>query len=238
MLPEIDITGQEALLNSHVMIIGLGGLGSPASMYLASAGIGHLSLVDFDEVDLSNLQRQIVHDTDSINELKVESAKRRLEALNPEIKISTHSKKMSADDLSPLLSNVDLILDCSDNFDTRYALNDLAFEKAIPLVSGAAIGLQGQITSFDFRQDESPCYRCLYPSQAENEQQANCAENGVLGPLVGIIGSMQALESCKILLNIGKHLQGRLQVFDGLSGEWRHLTLNKDPQCSCSTKTK
>jgi len=233
MLPEIDITGQQALCDAHVMIVGLGGLGSPAAMYLASSGVGKISLLDFDQVELSNLQRQIIHHNSDINKLKVLSAKETLLALNPEIEVFTYSKKLSSNELAALLPNVDILLDCSDNFATRYVLNDLAQQFQLPLVSGAAIGFEGQISVFDFREQNSPCYRCLY-SEGE-DTDTTCANNGVLGPLVGIIGSMQALEAIKLITKAGKSLTGSLLVFDGLNCEWRKLTFQKDARClSCS----
>ena len=233
MLPEIDIVGQQALANAHVMIIGLGGLGSPAAMYLASSGVGKISLVDFDQVELSNLQRQIIHLSSDIKKLKVHSAKETLLALNPEIEIFTYPKKLSTEELGALLHNVDILLDCSDNFETRYILNDLAQQFQIPLISGAAIGFEGQLAVFDFRERNSPCYRCLYSEGEANNN--SCSNNGVLGPLVGIIGSMQALEAIKLIVNIGKSLTGSLLVFDGLTCEWRKLHFHKDSLCiSCS----
>jgi adenylyltransferase/sulfurtransferase len=236
MLPQVDIAGQEALLAAHVMIIGLGGLGSPTAMYLAGAGIGHISLVDFDAVDLSNLQRQIIHNSSDIGKSKVESAQATLQALNPDIKITCLSEKITQQGLKTKLNDIDLLdidllIDCSDNFETRYALNELALEKKIPLVSGAAIGLEGQITVFDFRQENTPCYRCLYP--LGNEVNLSCSENGILGPIVGIIGSMQALEAIKLIVNFGKSLAGRLLVFNGSNSEWRQLTLKRDIECPC-----
>jgi molybdopterin-synthase adenylyltransferase len=237
MLPEIDIAGQQALCDAHVMIVGLGGLGSPAAMYLASSGVGKLSLLDFDQVELSNLQRQIIHHNSDINKLKVLSAKETLLALNPEIEVFTYSTKFSSNELAALLVNVDILLDCSDNFATRYVLNDLAQQFQLPLVSGAAIGFEGQISVFDFREKNSPCYRCLYGEGEETD--TTCANNGVLGPLVGIIGSMQALEAIKLITKTGKSLSGSLLVFDGLNCEWRKLTFQKDTQCiSCSTATR
>ncbi len=233
MLPEIDITGQQALCDAHVMIIGLGGLGSAAAMYLASSGVGKLSLVDFDQVELSNLQRQIIHQTSDINKLKVISAKETLLALNPEIEVLTHAKKFNAEELGVYLHDVDMLLDCSDNFQTRYTLNDLAHKNKLPLVSGAATGFEGQLCVFDFKENNSPCYRCLYTEG--DDINTNCTTNGVLGPLVGIIGSMQALEAIKLITKIGNNLTGSLLVFDGLSCEWRKLHFKKDPQChSCS----
>ncbi len=230
MLPEIDIEGQQKLLHSHVLILGLGGLGSLASMYLASAGIGTLTLVDFDIVNLSNLQRQLIHQTQDIGRLKVDSAKDTLNALNPEIKIQCLSKKMSADELHGYLAGVDLVVDCSDNFTTRYALNALCVKQAIPLVSGSAIGFEGQISVFDTKKNHSPCYQCLYPDVSQQASNT-CAENGVLGPVVGVIACMQALEAIKTLLNIGDNLLGSLLIFDGLNSEWRKLKLKRDPHC-------
>jgi adenylyltransferase/sulfurtransferase len=232
MLPQIDIEGQQKLNQAHVLILGLGGLGSPAAMYLATAGVGHLSLVDFDTVDLSNLQRQIIHDTAYLGELKVDSAKQRLKALNPEVKISTYSEKLNAETFEPLLKDVDVVLDCSDNFETRYSLNDLALKNKLPLVSGAAIGVEGQVSVFDFRNEDSPCYRCLYSEG--NEVNLSCSENGVLGPVVGIIASMQALEAIKVITDFGKSLCGKLLVFDGNYSEWRSLNIKKDNNCTCA----
>jgi len=229
MLPQIDIKGQQTLLDAHVMIIGLGGLGSPAAMYLATSGVGTLSLVDFDKVELSNMQRQIIHKSECENKLKVESASQTVKELNPEIETRLYSEKMNQAQLAPLLKDVDLLMDCSDNFETRYALNDLALQNNIPLVSGAAIGFDGQISVFDFRKNNSPCYRCLYPEG--NEENRTCSENGVLGPTVGVIGCLQSLEAIKLLLNIGESLCGYLLAFDGMTNDWRKLKLKKDPEC-------
>lgn len=234
MLPQIDIEGQQKLGQAHVMIIGLGGLGSPLAMYLATSGVGHLSLVDFDVVELSNLQRQIIHDTVNIGELKVESAKQRLEKLNPDIRISTYAQKLTAEALKKFLIDVDILVDCSDNFSTRYALNDLAKEKNIPLVSGAAIGLEGQLTVFDFRKADSPCYRCVYPEG--NETTESCSENGVLGPVVGVIACMQALEVIKLIVGFGENLSEQLMVFDGARSQWRSLRIKQDKHCQCAQK--
>lgn len=236
MLPSLDIEGQEALLKAHIIIVGLGGLGSPAAMYLASAGVGCLSLVDFDTVDLSNLQRQIIHHSRDIGELKVNSAKHTLHELNDTIEVRCYPEKMQADELEKHLHDVDVILDCSDNFATRYALNALACKHVIPLVSGAAIALEGQVSVFDFRQKNSPCYACLYPDNAQ-EDPASCAENGVLGPVVGVIGSMQALEAIKLVSGIGNSLHSRLLQFNGLTGEWRSMHLKQDSHCPVCSET-
>lgn len=230
MLPSLDIEGQEALLKAHVMLVGLGGLGSPAAMYLASAGIGRLSLVDFDSVDLSNLQRQIIHHSRDIGDLKVNSAKRTLQALNDTIEVTCYPEKMQAEELEQHLHDVDVLLDCSDNFSTRYALNALACKHALPLVSGAAIAMEGQVCVFDFRQENSPCYACLYPDNGQ-EDSVSCAENGVLGPIVGVIGAMQALEAIKLVGNIGNTLHSRLLQFNGLTSEWRSMHLKQDARC-------
>jgi adenylyltransferase/sulfurtransferase len=237
MLPQIDIAGQQALCDAHVMIVGLGGLGSPAAMYLASAGVGKISLVDFDTVEISNLQRQIIHYTSDLRKLKVESAKETLLALNPDIELVTCSKKLSSAELSTHLLGVDILLDCTDNFTTRYMLNSLALQHQLCLISGAAIGLEGQISVFDFRQKDTACYRCLY-SEGE-EQNLSCAENGVLGPLVGIIGAMQALEAIKAICQFGVTINNKLLVFDGMNSEWRKLALKRDMKCStCSNRNE
>lgn len=229
MLPEIDIAGQEKLLNSSVLIIGLGGLGSPVAMYLAAAGVGHLILVDFDEVDLSNLQRQVVHSTQTIGRPKVESAGESLRQLNPAIRITAINEKLTEAALEQQLQSVDVVVDCSDNFSTRFALNQLAVKTKTPLVSGAAIRMEGQITVFDARRAGSPCYRCLYDDI--DDENLSCAQNGVLAPLVGIIGTMQATEVIKIITGFGEPLVGRLQLLDVKSMTWRELKLNRDPAC-------
>ena len=231
MLPSFDIEGQLALKGSRALIIGLGGLGSPVSMYLASAGLGHLVLVDDDEVDLSNLQRQIAHTVSAVGEPKVESAKLRLEALNPDIRVETFAMRLEGDALAEQVEAADVVIDCSDNFTTRFTLNRLCVEKRVPLVSGAAIRMEGQISVFDFRREDSPCYQCLY-GESEDEN-LNCSESGVMAPLVGVIGSMQALEAIKVLAGLGDSLSGRLLVFDAMSADWRSLKLKKDRACAC-----
>ncbi|SEG75935.1 HesA/MoeB/ThiF family protein [Marinobacterium lutimaris] len=235
MLPEVEIDGQEAWLNSRVLIVGLGGLGSPAAIYLASAGVGHLVLVDDDQVDLTNLQRQIVHTSDRVGEPKVESAKQTLAALNPDIRIDTLASRLEGEALIEQVEAADLVLDCSDNFTTRFALNRACVATGTPLVSGAAIRFDGQISVFDSRVPGAPCYQCLY---AEGEDEAlSCSESGVFAPLVGIVGSTQAAEALKVLAGIGEPLVGKLLMLDARRMEWRSLKLRADPACPvCSAK--
>lgn len=227
LLPQIDATGQETLLNATVLIVGLGGLGSPVAMYLAACGVGHLILVDHDSVELSNLQRQIIHATNNIGKPKVISAQHTLHALNPDIQITTYQHKI--ENITHNLTDIDAIIDCSDNFTTRFALNTLSQQHNIPLISGAALRFQGQLTSFLPAQSNSPCYHCLYPDM--DIEQESCSESGIISPLVGVIGSLQAIETIKILLNIGNNLCGKLILFDGFTMQWRTVTLNKDKQC-------
>jgi len=229
MLPEIDAEGQQRLADARVLIIGLGGLGSSSSVYLAAAGVGHLVLVDFDEVDISNLQRQIVHATRDIGRLKVDSAKEHLLELNPEIKITTINHKIEGQALEEQIKSSTVVLDCSDNFQTRFAINDACVKHRRPLVSGAAIRFEAQVSVFDSRHEGSPCYRCLYGSEAEVEQ--TCTANGVISPLLGIVGSIQACEAMKIIMNLGETLEGRLLLLDVMHMEWHTAKLNKDPNC-------
>ncbi len=229
MLPQVGAEGQERLLDAHILIIGMGGLGAPAAMYLAAAGIGHLTLADFDTVDLSNLQRQIVHFTDDIGRPKVESARDTLLKLNPEIQVTTIDRKLSEEEMGEVIAKVDLVLDCSDNFTTRFAVNRLCVAQRTPLVSGAAIRMEGQISVFRADLENEPCYQCLY--KGGDELDETCTQTGVLAPLVGIIGSMQALEAMKIIIGIGQSLNGKLMLLDALSMEWRTMKLPKDPHC-------
>ena len=235
MLPDVDIEGQEKLLAARVLIIGLGGLGSPVAMYLAAAGIGHLVLADFDTVDLSNLQRQIAHTTDRIGQTKVESAAQTLHALNPDVQITCITQALDAESLVSQISNVNVVVDCCDNFTTRFAVNAACVAAKVPLVSGAAIRLEGQVAVFDNRDPNCPCYRCLYDE--DSEENTTCAANGVLSPLVGIIGSMQALETIKLIVGFGKSLAGKLLVFDARYSQWRELKLPKDTQCPVCSHT-
>ncbi len=229
MLPDFGIEAQQALLDARVLIIGLGGLGSPVAMYLAAAGVGHLVLCDDDVVDLSNLQRQIVHDTSRLGQSKVESARHYLLELNPEITVTTINHRLGTEELHQQTTLADVIVDASDNFTTRYLLNETSVETRTPLVSGAAIQLDGQVTVFRPDLNDQPCYRCLYRDGSETEQ--TCSENGILAPIVGIIGSVQALETIKVLTGIGDDLSGRLMILDGRAMEWRTLKLKRDPAC-------
>jgi len=229
MLPQIDVEGQQRLTNSRVLIIGLGGLGSPVALYLAAAGVGHLELVDFDDVDLSNLQRQILHSTDNIGQAKTASAQQQLQRLNPLINITMQNKKLEGQALINAAQQADIVVDASDNFATRFAVNHACLAAQTPLVSAAAIRMEGQISVFRCDQSDMPCYQCLY--QDTGEEDTNCTDNGVLAPMVGILGSMQALETLKLLLNIGESLTGKLMLFDGMTMEWRSMRLRKDPNC-------
>ncbi|MFY0675756.1 MAG: molybdopterin-synthase adenylyltransferase MoeB [Neptuniibacter sp.] len=229
MLPDVEINGQETWLNSSVLVLGLGGLGSPVAMYLAAAGIGELVLVDDDEVELSNLQRQIAHHSKRIGQPKVDSARNTIAALNQDVKVRTLFSRLSEEELTSLVATVDLVVDCTDNFSTRFAINRACFKHKKPLVSGAAIRMEGQIAVYDPVNPESPCYQCLY-KEGEDED-LTCSESGVLSPVVGIIGSIQALEALKVLASVGKTLAGRLMLLDAKTMEWRTLKLRKDPKC-------
>jgi len=238
LLPEIDYEGQQELLDSHVLVVGLGGLGSPASIYLASSGIGNLTLCDFDKVELSNLQRQIVHTEDMLQINKAYSAKSFISSINSNININVVDKKLSENefDLYVKKNSVDAILDCSDNFKTRYSINKVAFKNKIPLISGSAIRLEGQLAIFDFRNNSSACYECLFPDNGE-ENELRCADHGILAPVVGIIGVMQSLETIKVLLNLSP-VKNKLRIFDGKSNEWKTITFKKDKECAiCSSSS-
>ena len=231
MLPDVDVAGQQRLLDSRVLIIGAGGLGSPVAMYLAAAGVGQLVLVDFDEVDLSNLQRQILHGSHDLGRPKVESARDTLAVINPEVNITAINEKLEGEALLAEVVKADVVVDASDNFSTRFAVNDACVTARKPLVSGAAIRMEGQVSVFHNERPDSPCYRCLYRDEGELSQ--TCSENGVLAPVVGIIGTIQATEVLKVLLGIGDTLDGRLLLLDALTMEWRSMKLRKDPGCSC-----
>ncbi len=236
MLPHFGIEGQQNLQNAHVVIIGIGGLGSPAAMYLTAAGIGTLTLVDFDTVDNSNLQRQIVFNINSIGKYKVDSAKQNLEKINPEVKINNINKRLKPDELEQLIKNVDCVIDATDNFETRFIINRACVRQKTALISAAAIQYEGQISVFDLTQSDSACYACLYAEAGEDN--TNCSDNGILAPVVGILGSMQALEAIKFICKIGDTLKNRLLIFDALALQWRTMKLNKDPACPVCSNCK
>lgn len=229
LLRRVDVAGQEKLLNARVLIIGLGGLGSPAAMYLAASGVGHLVIVDHDKVELTNLQRQIVHTTESIGQDKAASAARQLKALNPEITVTAINRKLEGADLTEQVRAADVVVDASDNFPTRFLLNAACVREETPLVSGAVVRFEGQVAVFRADLPDSPCYRCLYHETGEPDEP--CAEFGVLAPVTGIVGSIQAAETLKLLLGIGETLTGRVLLLDALAMEWRELRLRKDPHC-------
>lgn len=230
LLRQVDIEGQLKLKQSRVLIVGLGGLGSPVALYLAAAGVGELHLADFDQLDLTNLQRQIAHDTPSVGLHKVDSAMARLSALNPLVKLVPHRAAMDADTLGAAVAGIDLVLDCTDNFAVREAVNAACVAAVKPLVSGAAIRLEGQLSVFDPRVESSPCYHCLYGHGTEAD--LTCSEAGVLGPVVGMVGSLQALEAIKLLVGFGEPLIGRLLLVDALSSRFRELKVKRDPACA------
>jgi adenylyltransferase/sulfurtransferase len=229
MLAQIGIEGQQQLADARMLIIGMGGLGSPLAMYLAAAGVGELILVDDDVVDLSNLQRQIAHSIVDIGRPKVESAQQRLHALNPECRITCIGHRLDRQALTEQARQVDVVIDACDNFATRFMVNAACVQTRTPLVSGAAIRLEGQVAVFRNDIDNSPCYHCLYKDEGELDQ--SCSANGVLAPLVGIIGSIQALEAIKIICGFGEDLNGRLLLLDANHMEWRSIKLKKDPAC-------
>ncbi|MET3119564.1 molybdopterin/thiamine biosynthesis adenylyltransferase [Undibacterium sp. GrIS 1.8] len=231
LLDQIGIEGQQKINAAHALIIGAGGLGSPAAMYLASAGVGKITLVDHDEVDLTNLQRQILHTTARVGQPKAESARQTLQAINPDIEIVTLQEKVSGQRLQELVQNASIVLDCCDNFSTRHAVNQACVEFGVPLVSGAAISFDGQISVFDSRDTSSPCYACLFPPDQQFEE-VQCATMGVFAPLVGIIGSMQAAEALKVMMGIGKPLLGRLLLLDAQTMEWTQIRVARNLACA------
>jgi adenylyltransferase/sulfurtransferase len=230
LLNEIGVEGQARLRAAHALVLGAGGLGSPAAMYLAAAGLGHITLVDGDAVDLTNLQRQILHDSGRIGQPKAESGRQTLAALNPEVEVQALAQRADAAQIDTLVAAADLVLDCSDNFATRHAVNRACVAQRRPLVSGAAIRFDGQLAVFDARRADSPCYECLFPAgDAEDEL---CSVMGVFAPLTGIIGTLQAAEALKLAAGIGTPLTGRLLLLDALTMSFRSLTVPRDPQCA------
>src|SRR5688500_18308945 len=230
LLTEFGVEGQQRMRSAHALVIGAGGLGCPASLYLAASGIGRLTIADADRVDLTNLQRQILYRTDSVGMTKVDAARATLAALNPEVELVTLQKRLHADDLPDLIARADIVLDCSDNFATRHAVNRACVAHGKPLVSGAAIRFDAQLMVFDLRKPEAPCYACLFPEDAEVEE-VQCSQMGVFAPLTGMVGSIQAMEAIKLIVGTGESLSGRLLVVDASAADWRAVKVTKDPAC-------
>src|SRR6185312_7985351 len=230
LIPEVGVEGQLKLLASRILLIGAGGLGSPASLYLAAAGVGRLGIVDDDRVDASNLQRQIAHSTETLGDWKADSAKRTIEALNPDVEVVTYKERITSENVDRILADGwDVIIDGADNFPTRYLINDASVFHDIPVVHGSIFRFEGQVTVF--KPHEGPCYRCLFPTPPPPELAPSCAEGGVLGVLPGIVGSLQANEALKLILGAGESLVGRLLMFDALPTEFNEVTLRRDPSC-------
>ncbi len=229
LLPEVGEAGQQKLLDAKVLLLGAGGLGSPAALYLAAAGVGTIGIIDMDVVDASNLQRQILHNLDRVGERKVDSAKKTLTAMNPDVSVVTYDVRLGADNVFDIIDGYDVIVDGTDNFPTRYLVNDASLLKRIPVVHGSIFRFEGQVTVFD--PYNGPCYRCLIPEPPPAELAPSCAEAGVLGVLPGIVGSIQALEAIKMLLGLGDPLVGRLLAFDALEETFRTFKVRRDPEC-------
>ena len=238
LLNELGDTGQDALLVSHALVLGAGGLGSAAALYLAASGVGRITLVDHDSVDLTNLQRQIAHTTARIGQAKVDSARTAMLALNPDIEVLTVAQRADAGLLDALVAQAQVALDCTDNFRTRHALNAACVAHAVPLVSGAVIRLDGQLTTYDTRDAQSPCYACVFPPE-DAPEEVSCSTMGVLAPLVGVIGSLQAAEALKLLAPLGHSLAGRLQMLDGRDLSWTEMRLQRQLDCPvCSARPR
>jgi len=229
MLPQIDAGGQQKIIDSTMLIIGMGGLGSPTALYLAAAGVGHLIIADFDQVELSNLQRQIIHRTADIGDDKVNSAKAKLLELNPNITVTVANEIMHSDNLASLIKDVDIVLDGTDNFESRFEINKACVECHKPLISAAVIRFEGQISVFKGYEVDQPCYQCLYSEQGDGRE--SCVENGVLAPVAGLVGTIQALQAIKVLLGLGEQLCGELLLIDGLDLSFRKVKIAKDPEC-------
>jgi molybdopterin/thiamine biosynthesis adenylyltransferase len=230
LLEEIGILGQQRLLAAHALVIGVGGLGSPVALYLGTAGVGRITLVDPDVVDLTNLQRQIAHRLDRVGQPKVASAAHSIHAINPDVQVTALAERADARSLDVLVARADVVLDCSDNFATRHTVNAACVRHARPLVSGAAIGFDGQIAVYDTRQPQQPCYACVFPPEAAHEEAA-CSTMGVFAPLVGIVGTMQAAEALKLLVGVGSSLAGRLQMLDARTMEWHEIRVARSSGC-------
>jgi molybdopterin/thiamine biosynthesis adenylyltransferase len=235
LLDEVGIEGQERVLGARALIIGAGGLGSPAALYLAASGVGRITLVDDDEVDLTNLQRQVMHTTARVGQPKVESGREALRQINPDIEVIALRERVAGERLRELVADHDVVLDCSDNFATRQAVNRACVAAGVPLVAGAVIRFDGQLSVFDVRDPVSPCYACLFPEDSRFEDVA-CSSMGVFAPLVGVIGAVQAAEALKLLAGCGQPLVGRLLMLDGRYMEWTELRVGRDPGCPVCSK--
>ncbi len=236
MLPDIDVSGQKKLRKSKVLILGIGGLGSPVALYLTASGIGTLFLADDDNVDISNLQRQIIHSQETLGMNKARSAQLALKKLDPMLKTNLIQHRMSYTELMDLISSVNLVVDCSDNFETRYLVNEVCWKNKKPLISGAAIRWEGHVSMYDSSDPESPCYRCLYPHHDRDGEILNCSENGVASPLVGVIGTIQAMEAIKVLSGVGESLVGKVMYYDAKHNDWKKFNLTRTPNCPvCSS---
>lgn len=236
LLDDVGIEGQQRLADSHVLVVGVGGLGSPVALYLAASGVGHITIADDDVVDLTNLQRQIAHTTVRVGHKKVGSAREAMLALNPEVRVSTIASRLTTTELDTLVPTVQVVVDCCDNFSTRQAVNAACVKYKVPLVSGAAIRMDGQLAVYDARDEKSPCYACIFPPSHAPEE-VRCSSMGVLAPLVGVIGTMQAMETVKLIAGIGSRLTGRLQMLDGRGMEWSEMRLQRNADCPvCATQ--
>jgi adenylyltransferase/sulfurtransferase len=234
LMPNFDIAGQQALKSARVLIVGSGGLGCPVALYLGAAGVGHLTLVDDDHIEVANLQRQIAFETAQLGESKAERLADRVRGINPLITVDVIRQRLEGENFDAPVAQASLVLDCCDNFNTRFALNRACVKAGVPLVSGAAIRGEGQISVYDSRQKQSPCYHCLYPEQGNED--LTCSEAGVIAPLVGMIGAAQAMEAIKVISGVGKTLVGRLLIVDAWRMEWREMKLAKDPACPVCKK--
>ncbi len=236
LLPELGVEAQTAFVNAHALIVGAGGLGSPVALYLAAAGVGTITICDHDEVDLTNLQRQIIHDMRGVGTPKVTSAKNRIGEMNPLVNVRTIQKRVLGDELAALVREADIVLDCCDNFVTRHAVNRACFEHKKPLISGAGIRFDGQVCVYDPRDEKSPCYHCLFP-EGDAPDEVRCAVMGVFAPVTGIVGTIQAAEALKVIANVGQPLTGRLLTIDVLSMEFQEIRIPRDAKCAvCGTR--
>ena len=236
LLDDVGIEGQQRLVDSHVLVVGAGGLGSPVAMYLAASGVGHIAIADHDVVDLTNLQRQIAHTTARVGHLKVKSASQAMLALNPEVRVTALANKLDTAQLDALVPTVQVVVDCCDNFATRQAVNAACVKHKVPLVSGAAVRMDGQLAVYDARDETSPCYACIFPP-SDAPEEVMCATMGVLAPLVGVIGTMQAMETVKLITGIGSRLVGKLHMLDGRDMAWSEMRLQRNANCPvCGTR--